>query len=260
MRPRLGRTPGIGRIAAAGAHRLRPGRPVPRRVADEWGAAALAALDQHAPGPRRTWPGPPAGPRRGAGRLGRGLEQAETEPIEDLRVDLEDGYGTRSDEEEDKHAATVGLELAAAVSTGSRRPFLGIRFKSLEPATRRRGLRTLDLVLRTLLDGAELPAGWVITLPKVTSVDPGRRRWSTSAAGWSARTGWPRGAEVRDPGGDAAGRAAGRRHGRRRGDGARRGRPLHRAALRHLRLHRRRWASPAATRASTIRRPTTPRR
>src|ERR671916_1371195 len=139
-------------------------------VAEEWGGAASAALARYAPRPedmaritgldldalRVVWPAV--------------REKLRREPIEDLRIDLEDGYGTRSDEEEDKHAAMVGLELAAAVSTGSAPPFLGIRCKSLEPATRRRGLRSLDLVLRTMLDGAHLPAGWVITLPKVTSV------------------------------------------------------------------------------------------
>ena len=139
-------------------------------VAEEWGAAAAAALSRYAPRPddmaritgldvdavRAVWPAV--------------REKLRREPIEDLRIDLEDGYGTRPDDEEDRHAAMVGLELAAAVSTGSAPPFLGIRCKSLEPATRRRGLRTLDLVLRTLLEGAELPAGWVITLPKVSSV------------------------------------------------------------------------------------------
>ena len=139
-------------------------------VAEDWGGAASAALARYAPRPedlaqvtgldpdavRAVWPAV--------------LEKLRREPIEDLRVDLEDGYGTRPDEEEDKHAAMVGLELAAAVSTGSAPPFLGIRCKSLEPATRRRGLRTLDLVMRTMLDGAELPAGWVFTLPKVTSL------------------------------------------------------------------------------------------
>jgi citrate lyase beta subunit len=98
------------------------------------------------------------------------LAKLASEPIEDLRVDLEDGYGTRGDEEEDRHARTVALGLAAAVTTGTAPPFLGIRFKSLEPATRRRGLRTLDLVLRGLLDKCPLPEGWVMTLPKVTSV------------------------------------------------------------------------------------------
>ena len=139
-------------------------------VCEEWGAAASAALARYAPRPedmaritgldahavQAVWPAV-------GDKLGR-------EPVEDLRVDLADGYGTRPDEEEDRHAAMVGLELAAAVSTRSAPPFLGIRCKSLQPATRRRGLRTLDLVLRTMLDGAELPDGWVITLPKVTSV------------------------------------------------------------------------------------------
>jgi citrate lyase beta subunit len=139
-------------------------------VSEEWGSAAGAALARHAPRPedmalatgldveavQTVWPAV--------------VTKLEQEPIEDLRVDLEDGYGTRPDEEEDRHAQTVGLELAAAVTTGVAPPFLGIRCKSLEPATRRRGLRSLDLVLRALLDRSELPAGWVITLPKVTSV------------------------------------------------------------------------------------------
>jgi citrate lyase beta subunit len=139
-------------------------------VCEEWGAAALTVLNRCAPRPeemaritgldviavRAVWPAV--------------QEKLRSEPVEDLRVDLEDGYGTRPDEEEDRHAAMVGLELAAAVSTRSAPPFLGIRCKSLEPATRRRGLRTLDLVLRTMLDRAQLPDGWVITVPKVTSL------------------------------------------------------------------------------------------
>jgi citrate lyase beta subunit len=139
-------------------------------VVQDWGASARNALDRYAPRPddmayaagldvdavRMVWP--------------TVLAKLASEPIEDLRVDLEDGYGTRGDEEEDRHARTVALGLAAAVTTGTAPPFLGIRFKSLEPATRRRGLRTLDLVLRGLLDKCPLPEGWVMTLPKVTSV------------------------------------------------------------------------------------------
>ena len=139
-------------------------------VVQDWGASARNALDRYAPRPddmayaagldveavRMVWP--------------TVLAKLASEPIEDLRVDLEDGYGARGDEEEDRHARTVALGLAAAVTTGTAPPFLGIRFKSLEPATRRRGLRTLDLVLRGLLDKCPLPEGWVMTLPKVTSV------------------------------------------------------------------------------------------
>jgi citrate lyase beta subunit len=49
-------------------------------------------------------------------------------------------------------------------------PFVGIRFKSLEAATRARGVRTLDLFLGGLLTAGPLPDGLVLTLPKVTSV------------------------------------------------------------------------------------------
>ena len=38
----------------------------------------------------------------------------------------------------------------------------------MEAAVRDRGIRTLDLFLTTLLDGGGLPAGLVVTLPKVT--------------------------------------------------------------------------------------------
>jgi len=81
-----------------------------------------------------------------------------TEPIEDLRIDFEDGYGTRPDDEEDDDVRRVAKSAPPT-------PFSGIRFKSLEAPTRARGLRTLDLYLST----AAAPT--VVTLPKVTSVD-----------------------------------------------------------------------------------------
>jgi citrate lyase beta subunit len=92
------------------------------------------------------------------------------EPVEDLRIDFEDGYGHRPDEEEDRavRAAAAGLAEAARREGGP--PFLGIRFKSFEAPTRRRGLRTLDLVLEGLLAAGGLPDGLLLTLPKVTSV------------------------------------------------------------------------------------------
>ena len=79
------------------------------------------------------------------------------QPVDDLRIDFEDGYGFRPDEEEDA-AVLRATEPPAGV------PASGIRFKSLEAATRRRGLRTLELFL------AEGGRG-VLTLPKVTSVE-----------------------------------------------------------------------------------------
>ena len=139
-------------------------------LAQEWGAAATAALTKDAPGPSDLAAATELDPDEVEAVWERVVAKLESEPIEDLRVDLEDGYGTRPDEEEDRHAVAAGEAIAAAVKAGTAPPFLGIRFKSLEGGTRRRGLRSLDLVLGALLAAGPLPAGWVVTLPKVTSV------------------------------------------------------------------------------------------
>ena len=98
----------------------------------------------------------------------RVLAKLAREPVEDLRLDLEDGYGLRPDDEEDRHATAAGELLASLRGEGV--PFVsGVRVKSLEAPTRRRGVRSLDLVLAAF--GATVPPGFVVTLPKVTSVD-----------------------------------------------------------------------------------------
>ena len=98
----------------------------------------------------------------------RVLAKLAREPVEDLRLDLEDGYGTRPDDEEDRHARLAGEVLAGLGGAGG--PFAsGVRVKSLEAPTRRRGVRSLDLVLGAL--GGALPPGFVTTLPKVTSAE-----------------------------------------------------------------------------------------
>jgi citrate lyase beta subunit len=91
--------------------------------------------------------------------------------VEDLRIDFEDGYGARPDDEEDDAAAAAGSALRQAVAEGTAPPFHGIRFKSLEQPTRHRGLRTLVRFVEALTDGGPLPEGFVVTLPKVTSVE-----------------------------------------------------------------------------------------
>ncbi|WP_432827618.1 DUF6986 family protein [Dactylosporangium sp. CA-092794] len=89
------------------------------------------------------------------------LAKLVTEPIEDLRVDFEDGYGTRPDDEEDAHAAAAGAALRADAP-----PYFGLRCKSLEPETVLRAARTLDAFLTAL---GPPPDGFVITFPKATS-------------------------------------------------------------------------------------------
>ncbi|PRB11533.1 DUF6986 family protein [Microbacterium sp. MYb62] len=93
------------------------------------------------------------------------------EPLEDLRLDFEDGYGARPDAEEDADAVLAAERVAAAVAAGVAPPFIGIRFKCFEAPTRRRGIRTLDLFLSTLASKGPLPDGLVLTLPKVTTVE-----------------------------------------------------------------------------------------
>ncbi|TCO47828.1 HpcH/HpaI aldolase/citrate lyase family protein [Kribbella antiqua] len=90
----------------------------------------------------------------------------DREPIEDLRIDFEDGYGTRPDDQEDAAAIAAARSLAESVTAT---PYHGLRIKSLEAPSRRRGLRTLDLFLREF--STALTDGFVITLPKVTSVE-----------------------------------------------------------------------------------------
>jgi citrate lyase beta subunit len=94
------------------------------------------------------------------------VEKLHREPVEDFRIDFEDGYGHRSDAEEDGHAAEAANELARGAGT----PFIGIRIKPLTEALRERSMRTLDIFVTALLrgTGGRLPSGFVVTLPKVT--------------------------------------------------------------------------------------------
>ena len=94
-----------------------------------------------------------------------------SEPIEDLRLDFEDGYGDRGDDIEDAHVESAAAAVRSAMTADTAPPFIGIRFKCFEAPVRRRGLRTLDAFVRGLLADGGLPDGLTLTLPKVTSVD-----------------------------------------------------------------------------------------
>lgn len=143
------------------ADRVTPG------VVAELGAAARAALDTHAPDPTALARAVGAEPDRVAAVWPLLIAKLEREPVEDFRIDLEDGYRGRSDEEEDAHALAAVRAVAADPP-----PYWGVRFKSFEAPTRARGLRTLDLVLGAALESSRtLPDGFRLTLPKVTSVE-----------------------------------------------------------------------------------------
>jgi len=98
-------------------------------------------------------------------------EKLEREAVEDFRIDFEDGYGTRRDDEEDGHAKTAAEELAAGVANGTVSPFIGIRIKTFSEELHLRAIRTLDIFLSTLFEtrGGRLPENFVITLPKIVT-------------------------------------------------------------------------------------------
>ena len=100
-------------------------------------------------------------------------EKLKREPVEDFRIDFEDGYGNRPDAEEDGHAESAAAEVAKGIEAGTLPPFIGIRIKPFNEELRARSFRTLDIFVSTLLEkaGGRLPENFVVTLPKITIPD-----------------------------------------------------------------------------------------
>lgn len=139
-----------------------------------YGAAALRLLDQHAD---RF-----AGIVHDLGMVDRVRAKLGSEPVEDLRVDFEDGYAGRSDADEDADVERTARALAQSQQAGTAAPFGGIRIKCFEAATRVRSIRTLTAYLATLRDAGGSLDGWVVTLPKVTRVEQVEAMVQTCAA------------------------------------------------------------------------------
>jgi citrate lyase beta subunit len=98
-------------------------------------------------------------------------EKLRREAVEDFRIDFEDGYGNRPDDEEDGHAVAAAQQVATGLAAGALPPFIGIRIKPLTRDLAARSLRTLDVFLTELLDksNGQLPPNFVVTLPKIMS-------------------------------------------------------------------------------------------
>ncbi|WP_394826720.1 DUF6986 family protein [Pendulispora albinea] len=145
-----------------GAHLFRA------ETAGRLGTLALQSLERHAPD---------------AAALARVLELPEAladavyervvaklhrEPVEDYRLDFEDGFGDRPHAEEDATALSAAGEVARGLREGTLPASIGIRIKSLSDETKARSARTLDMFVSTVLaQGGALPPGFVVTLPKV---------------------------------------------------------------------------------------------
>ena len=137
-------------------------------TAAKLGEVALRAMAEYAPDPAAL------DQALGLGALAepvnaRVTEKLAREPVEDFRIDFEDGYGTRPDADEDRDVTNAAREVAKGHQAGTLPEFIGIRIKPLTEELRVRSIRTLRIFLGTLLDEAgELPENLVLTLPKVT--------------------------------------------------------------------------------------------
>ncbi|MEE2061055.1 aldolase [Rhodococcus artemisiae] len=135
-----------------------------------WGAEALGTLDAHISGSSDLAAVIGIEPEIADAVLPLVRAKLRNEPIEDLRIDFEDGFVQRGvtdrDRDEDEHCARAAAALAAAPGVT---PFAGIRMKSFEASTRHRGLRTLDAFIAALTEKNSLPDGFIVTLPKVTA-------------------------------------------------------------------------------------------
>jgi citrate lyase beta subunit len=148
-----------------------PGDRYDAGTVTDWGADARTVLAQHGPSAMELAEALELRPSLAAEVYDRVRTKLDREPIEDLRIDFEDGYGNRPDAEEDAAVVAAAQALSATVRDRSGAPYHGIRIKSFEAPTRRRALQTLDLFAGELVRAGALTDGFVVTLPKVTSVE-----------------------------------------------------------------------------------------
>jgi citrate lyase beta subunit len=137
-------------------------------AAAEHGRLALAALVEHAPDAETLAAATGVAPAHAAEVRRRVAGRLALRPVEDLRIDFEDGLGPVPDATEDDLAHAAGREIARAAGDGLLPPGIGVRVRPLGAATRERSLRTLHLVLSAVAaDLAGPPPTLAVTLPKV---------------------------------------------------------------------------------------------
>jgi citrate lyase beta subunit len=164
------RFPGADRVRQPLHTLYVPGDRVSPTTTVEFGSEALRLLETHAPDAASfedAFGVDAAVAERVRARVHAKLER---EPVEDLRVDFEDGYGARRGDEEDRHAEEAARALHTARETGAAPASYGLRVKSFTDGMQARSIRTLDGFLTALIEAAGgLPDGFVVTFPKVTT-------------------------------------------------------------------------------------------
>jgi citrate lyase beta subunit len=144
------------------ADRFAPSTPA------DFGAEALRLLQNHTPGAGSFGAAFGIEPDLAATVRERVVAKLTAEPVEDMRIDFEDGYGIRPDAEEDAHVDQVVEAVAAAYEVRGLPHFWGLRVKSFTDGGHERSMRTVDGFLTSLRDRlGRLPGGFVLTFPKV---------------------------------------------------------------------------------------------
>ncbi|GLW08455.1 aldolase [Microtetraspora sp. NBRC 13810] len=134
----------------------------------EWGRAASALFGAHLAGPEVLAElfGVPGDLARAV--HDRVAAKLAAEPVEDLRIDFEDGYGVCDPAREDADAAAAAVSVAAMHAEGTLPRRWGPRVKSFADGDPGRSVRTLDVFLTALVERAGLlPPGFTVTFPKV---------------------------------------------------------------------------------------------
>jgi citrate lyase beta subunit len=139
-------------------------------TARKLGELSLRALETYAPDPKAFADVVGVKAELASTVYERVRSKLQREAVEDFRIDFEDGYGNRSDEEEDGHAAAAAREVATGLAAGTLPPFIGIRIKPFSRELAARSIRTLDIFVSEMVTASEgrLPSNFVVTLPKIT--------------------------------------------------------------------------------------------
>ena len=136
----------------------------------DFGAEALRLLNAHTPDAESFGAAFEVGPELAGQVREKVAAKLAAEPVEDVRIDFEDGYGVRPDAEEDGHIARAVEAVSAAYQVKALPHYWGVRVKSFADGGHERAMRTLDGFLTALRDQlGRLPGGFTITFPKVVA-------------------------------------------------------------------------------------------
>lgn len=102
------------------------------------------------------------------------INKLTVNPVEDYRIDFEDGYGLRDSAKEDEDAERCAIELSELFqkSDNSSAFQTGIRIKSFSLPTLQRSIRTFDIFLSTFFQNCDIQnvPFLSVCLPKVTDL------------------------------------------------------------------------------------------